>query len=278
MRQSTRLVFVLLIQLVIVVSCQRENAVSLAVDFTSQDVWNYSFTGEIGGSFSYNDSSSMLSSTITCNLSGRKTENRDQLTLKAENVRVVSNILDTDEIQYVTDQIEKVEYSVALNIDISNPQDSLLVPVSGFHEWDLYRQLIKVIPSLPESQVRPGFSWEREKRFPVTTSQGETTCEVYQSFTFDSLRTAGSNHKEACISWQFRYAIDDAGLDTASQISSLPLAGNGNGTALIDVTRKCLVSTEMVFTTPASSLPDVSVQWKEKASLMLTDTKTAKQE
>lgn len=278
MRQYILWSFLLLLPLFPGIFCQRENAVSLSVDFTSQDVWSYSFTCDIGGSFSWDDSSSMLSSTITCDLSGTKAENRDQLILKAENVQVTSNVLDTEEIQYVTDQIEKAEYTVDLNIDLSNPQDSLLIPARGFHEWDLYRQLIKVIPSLPDNQVRPGFSWEREKRFPVTTSQGEAACEVYQSFIFDSVRTVSSNHKEACISWQFRYAIDEAGLDTASQISSLPLAGNGKGTAVIDVTRKCLISTEMVFITPASSLPDVSVQWEEKASLVLTDTPTAKQE
>ncbi len=251
------------------VSCQKDAAVSLAVDFTSQDVWQYTLTCDIGGTFTVGDSISDLSSTIECLFVGKKTENHNQLLLKAENVDIVSNVLDDVEINHVTDQMYNASYTVALNYDLSNPHDSLLVPMSGMAEWDLYRQLIKVLPSLPDKSVRPGFSWEREKQFPLTTSQGSATCEVYQSFTFDSVRTTASDNKRAYISWLFRYAVDEARFDTASHINRLPLAGNGKGAAVLSIDTKSLISADMVFTTPACSLSDVSVQWEEKASLVL---------
>lgn len=254
-----------------ITSCNREPAVSLAVDFSSRDIWRYAFTCDIGGTFSFADSIQDLSSTIECDLVGRRTETDGRLEVRAENVEIVSNILDEVEVDHVTNQITDASYSVALTHDITRPHDSLLVPLAGSSEWDLYRQLIKVLPSLPGHPVRPGFSWERQKKFPVTTSQGTADCEVYQSFTFDSIRVVTDNQKRAHVSWQFRYAIDDAGFDQTGAFAEMPLAGNGEGAAVIDIDNNKLVNADMVFTTPVCSLSQLTVQWEEKASLVLNN-------
>ncbi len=262
--------------LLITGSCQNDRAVSLAVDFTSQDTWHYRFTCDIGGSFSWQDSASTLSSTIQCLLNGNRTDKQDQLAIKAEDIRITSNVLDEAEILYITDQMTSTEYSVSLNYDISKPHDSLFVSNTGLEEWDLYRQLIKVLPSLPDKPVSPGFSWDRQKQFPLVTSQGVATGEVYQSFTFDSIRVSDSQ-QHAYVSWLFRYAIDETQFDTASRIGSLPLVGKGKGNALINVNEKSLISADMIFTTPACSLSNLSVGWEEKASLVLVDQQDLKE-
>lgn len=276
MRNSV-LSIILCFSLVIFEACHKDSAVTLAVDFTSRDCWNYEFSFDVGGNFSWNDSVSNLTSTVRCILTGHGSDESDHLDVKVKKVSITSNILDEAEIENITEQIKNAEYTIFLHDGFPTLDDSVIIPAAGFGEWDLYRQLVKVVPSLPEEPVRPGFSWERERQIPLATSHGAVTCNVYLSFTFDSLRTLSENRQEACISWLFRYTIDHKELDTASLIDELPLSGKGRGTAVLDVAAKSLVSAGMVFKTPVCALSDLSVSWEEKASLVLVDKVSSKE-
>lgn len=265
------LLFIVCSIIVIFESCQKSKSITLAVDFSSRDMWKYEFTCDIGGNFSFEDSVSNLNTTINCILSGRSLKDGDLLNIKAERINITSTILDEIEMMNIEELISGAEYSISLIEGLPAPYDSTVASFSGFRTWDLHRHLAKVLPTLPESPVRPGFTWDRERRFPLTTSQGKATCEIYQSFTFDSIRTTSDERQEACISWLFRYMIDDKQFDTASLIDQLPLKGNGEGTAVLDIDAKTFVSAEMTFKTPACSLSNLSVNWEEKATLFLVN-------
>ncbi len=252
-------------------SCQRGKPVTLSVDFSSREIWKYEFTCDIGGNFSFEDSVSILNSTINCILAGSSSKEQNHLNIKAERINIKSNILDEIEMMNIEELISDAEYTISLKEGFPASSDSAAVSLTGFGEWDLHRHLAKILPTLPEKQIRPGFSWDRERRFPLTTSQGKATCDIYQAFTFDSLRITPDERQEACISWLFRYTIDNKQLDTASIVDQLPMKGNGKGTAVIDIGEKCLIKAEMVFRTPDCSLPNLSVNWTERASLFLVN-------
>ena len=263
--------FITVFSAVIFHSCQRDPAVSLSVDFTLRDRWVYTFDVDIGGTFSRKDSLSSMATSIRSNLVGFSSNKNEYLVVRAENISITSNVLDTAEINDIRELIRDAEYTVALKEGFPLSYDSAIVSLAGFGEWDLYRQLLKVLPSLPQKPVKPGFNWEREWQFPLRTSQGEAGCEVYQSFTFDSLQIMPGEKKLACISWVFRYAVDPKQFEDSSRIEQLPLSGNGKGIAVIDVTEKALLKAEMTFVTPVCTLPHLTVQWEEKASLALAE-------
>lgn len=259
----------LVVCIVLFESCQRGTPVTLTVDFSSRDIWNYEFTCDIGGNFLFEDSTSTLNSTINCILTGSGSKEQDYVNIKAERIDITSNILDEIEMMNMEELISDAVYTISLKQGFPEPSDSTVFSFAGFGEWDLHRHLVKIIPTLPEKQIRPGFSWDRERRFPISTSQGKATCEIYQAFTFDSVRTTPEKGQKAYISWLFRYTIDDKQFDTASLIDRLPLKGNGKGMAVMDIGGKCLVKAEMVFRMPDTTLPNISVNWTERASLLL---------
>ena len=265
------ILFVVIVIIVIFESCQKGKPVTLSVDFSSREIWKYEFTCDIGGNFSFEDSTSILNSTINCILAGIGSKDRNQLNIKAERINITSTILNEIEMMNIEELISDAEYTISLKEGFPAPTDSAAIALAGFGEWDLHRHLAKIIPTLPEKQIRPGFSWDRERRFPITTSQGKATCDIYQAFTFDSIRTTPDERQEACISWLFRYTVDNKQFDTASLIDQLPLKGNGKGSAVIDIGGKCLTRAEMVFRMPDTSLPNLSVNWTEKASLHLVN-------
>ncbi len=252
-------------------SCQKEPAVTLSVDLTSQRNWDYKFSFKVGGKFSLKDSVSNLFSTVHCLLACKVTEDNSYLDVNVNNLNVTSSILDTTEIWNISQQIKDAKYLIALQNGFPDPRDSIIISASNLNDLGLYQQLLRIFPSLPEKAIRPGFTWERDRMLPLSTSQGVAVCNVYQSFTFDSLGSSADNQNKAYISWLFRYSVDPEHIDTAGIIKDLPSHGNGKGFAVIDINDKKLIMAEMVFTAPACSLPDLSISWEEVAILELAD-------
>jgi hypothetical protein len=259
-------------------SCQKDSAVTLAVDLTSQQHWDYKFSFKVGGQFSVPDSVSRLFSTIHCLLTCHVIENKRYLEVKVDNLHVTSSILDSSEVWHITNQIKDAKYLISLHNGFPNPKDSIIISAAKFDDLGLYQQLLRIFPSLPEKAVQPGFSWERDRMLPLSTSQGVAMCNVYQSFTFDSLGSSVDNNKYAYVSWLFRHSVDSDHIDTASLLKDLPSYGNGKGFAVVDIENKKLVTAEMAFTTPTCSLPDLSVNWEEVAILELVDRNPVKKE
>ena len=247
-------------------------AVSLAINFTQAAAWTYDFSCVIRGCFNWPDSTGALVSELDCRLRGHReaAANTGSLVVVAESVLVKSNFLAPEEAENIRRQITGSRLPVRFNGTMPVPEDSITLPMFGLGEWDIYRQLAKVAPALPEGKVKPGYIWERERKLPLSTSFGTASCNLYQSFTFDSLFSAGSA-RYAAISWRFRYAVSPPDGDSLDIIDNLPRAGTGEGRAVIDVGRALLMSAEVDFVTPEAAFRDVNVRWEERIRLMIVE-------
>ena len=245
------------------------DSVRLAVDFSRATTWTYDLSCVIRGSFDWPDSNTSIASELSCRLSGVRVPGEEgRIEVKAGNVVLKSNFLDGDDIDNVRHQIEGAVLPLRINGTMPLPEDSISLPMFGLGEWDIYRQLAKVAPALPNGTVRPGYTWERERRMPLTTSFGTAACNLYQSFVFDSLYVI-ADRRCAALSWRFRYSVETPQSDTGRILDNLPRAGNGEGHAVIDVDKRVLLSAEVDFVTPAAAFRDLNVRWDEKIRLML---------
>ena len=258
---------------VMISSCSKDNnAVNLAVDFTKAEVWKYDFSCTISGSFDWPDSSSILSSKLDCILIGHKIPGTEsgELEVSADSVRVSSGFLDTAELVNIRRQVALSHLNMRFNGKIPIPADTVSLPMFGLGEWDIYRQLIKVAPTLPMGRVRPGYAWERERQMPLETSFGKADCSLYQSFRFDSLFHEGKS-RYAALSWRFKYNVSPPKGDSSGITNKLPQSGNGHGHAVLDVDGSRILSAEIDFITPQAAFKDMNVRWEEHIRMMLAD-------
>ena len=134
---------------------------------------------------------------------------------------------------------------------------------SGLPEWNLYMQLAKLIPEMPQQHVSKGFTWERNAVLPIKTDQGTMDCEIYRYFKIDGL---SPKNDSAYISWRFTYG-SAAKPDASKILKYVPIAGSGNGSAVIDIPHGFIVSAEIEFTTPVVAIGLIKSQLGRKPSM-----------
>jgi hypothetical protein len=243
------------------------DGVLLKADYSVQKQWKYSVSYTSQGNFRQKSSNTAKSTEIKCMLTGMKKEPK-KLNVKVDKVVVKSDIYDEELKSEISDKIAKADYSLSLSNGFPSIDTSIEIPASNYLEWDLYRQLSKLLPLLPAKPVKQGFSWERTDIFPMQTARGKVSCEVYRNYTFDKL-----SGDTATVSWKFRYAGSTKQQDSATAMNEIPVFGTGNGSAAIDIKNGCILTAEMNFTTPVASVGDVSIVWHENAVIKLTETK-----
>ncbi len=249
----------------VITGCQKEKTYTLKVDYSAKKQWTYTIEYTSQGLFTQNDSTTTLNTVIKSALTG-STTTPDKLKLTVQNIQITSDMLTEEEKQQVTEKLSKAEYDLALQDGTPSIDTSADLPAGSFPEWDLYRQFARLLPTLPTTSIKPGFNWERTATFPVTTMQGTVPCEVYRSYTFDSL---SEDNATALISWQFRYATDKQVIDSTNLMKQIPIAGNGTGTALFDLKNNVIKEAKMQFETPLAEIGSISVNWREEAVLKL---------
>jgi hypothetical protein len=243
------------------------DGVLLKADYAGKQHWKYSVEYTSQGNFRQKSSNTAKSTEIRCMLLGSKKDKKIFL-VKADSVTVKSAIYSADLQKEIRDKLLKADYSLSLANGFPSIDTSAEMPASSYLEWDLYRQLSKLLPVLPIKPVKPGFAWERTDMFPMQTPAGKVSCEVYRSYTFD--RLSGDT---AMISWKFRYSGSGKAKDSASALSRIPVFGTGNGSAVIDIKNGCILNAEMNFTTPVAVVGDVSIVWHENAVIKLIEAK-----
>ena len=149
-------------------------------------------------------------------------------------------------------------------VDAVDTAIPLLVTVGG---WDLYRSFARVLPVLPESPVAVGSSWDRARSFPLETTFGNATGMLYQSFALDSVFSADSL-KYASLSWRFTYRIQP---DSTGVLDSLPLSGSGNGTAVVDLTGRRMITAHAVFEVPPKQKARQKISWQETVHIEMVN-------
>jgi len=240
---------------------KKEETLTLKLDYSSEDQWYYTIEYKSQGLFTQGDSTTQLTNGISCRLSGSTAE-AGKLTVKTENIVVTSDMLNDEETQQLTEKLSKANYKLNLVDGQPSIDTTAELPAGSLPEWDIYTQLAKLLPTLPDKPILPGFTWERTATLPITTTQGTVPCEVYRYYTFDTLSA-----NVATITWKFRYSAEEEALDTSNIMKQIPVAGNGTGSAQIDVINKVILQAEMEFKTPVATVGAVTVTWQENAVL-----------
>jgi hypothetical protein len=243
------------------------DGVLLKADYGAKQTWMYSVEYTSQANFRQKSSNTAKATEIRCMLVGQKKDMKE-LGVKVDRIYIKSDIYNDSLKNEISDKLSKADYSLSLANGFPSIDTSVEIPASSYLEWDLYRQLSKLLPLLPAKPVKPGFAWERTDVFPMKTARGKVSCEVYRNYTFDKL--LGDT---AMISWKFRYAGSGKSMDKASAMKEIPVFGTGNGSAVLDIKNGCILIAEMNFTTPVADVGDISIVWHENAKIKLTEAK-----
>jgi hypothetical protein len=247
--------------------------VVLSVDFNSRPEWNYSMGVTIGGRIRVGDSTTTVEQSLKCGLSGTAVKGEPSaLNVFTRDVTLESSMLDPVEKQQILNALDSLNLTFSLGDGFAGVGDSTVVPSVEAGQWGLYRQFARMIPVLPNGKVRPGFSWDRHSQLPISTTQGDASGSVYQSFTFDSLVKLESGRRLAFLSWKFSYTVEPLRDDTAGLLDEMPHKGSGNGAAVMDVDGKYLVKASVGFAVPQGPSSDpYSIEWNETAFIELVE-------
>lgn len=199
-----------------------------------------------------------------------KTTNSDstKLTAKLDSVKIQSTQYDETKIADIKSKLLKTDFSIRLDKGSPAIDTASKIPASDYIAWDLYRQLVKLLPTMPDKPVKPGYTWENSMVVPLQTAGGNVPCEMYRFYTFKKIKG-----DTATIVWNFRFAPANNASDTTNALEEVPVGGNGNGSAAIDVKNKRLISADMSFSTPVATINKISVTWQERAVFTLKQCK-----
>jgi hypothetical protein len=253
---------------VLLLSCQRSGRVELNIDFSKAASWRYLFGIDIKGIAGQDDSLREFSNSLRTYISGeRSPHDAAAVRFRTGQTVVHSNFLSEPERVHLARQCENMVLFFSPREGAVETSDTAVPPLLTVGGWDLYRSFARVLPVLPESPVAPGTSWDRERSFPLETSFGNATGMLYQVFTLDSVFSADSSNY-ASLSWRFTYRIQP---DSAGVLDSLPLSGTGNGTAVIDMTRKRMAKAHALFEVPAKQKARQKISWQETVHIEMVN-------
>jgi hypothetical protein len=240
----------------------KENTVLLKMDYQGKQACGYSVEYSSQGNFKQKDSTTIRSTSVRCVLAFANKQKH--LAVKIDSINVTSDFLKEEQRKEIVDKLIKPEYSLSLSLGFPSIDSGAILPIEQYLEWDLIRQLAKLLPALPDKPIRAGFTWERTVTLPLQTARGKTPCEIYRAYTLNKIQG-----DTALISWKITYTATKKGHDSTDLLRHIPVAGKGKGSAILDVRNRCIIGAEMDFTTPVGTVGNISVTWTEKASLKL---------
>jgi hypothetical protein len=213
-------------------------------------------------------------SAAQCTLSG-STDAADNALLHVSVPYAVftSNVLGPAELDNLMSQAREVKLRFNAADGSIVPEDSAAMPIIRIGEWDLFKDIAKVIPAMPKIRVKAGDSWEREKSLPLDTRHGDVTGHCVQSFRLDSILIGQDGTTSALVGWDFVYRLerhaarDGADTQAAGLLDRMPPGGTGAGQAVIKVDDKALERASMSFSAPSSGGGKFLISWKESISL-----------
>ena len=242
------------------------SSVTLNLDYSHKDKWNYSV--EYTSECIFTEGKSVLSkkTNISGKIRGLIKEDKSRMDVQIGDLQIQSDLYDSSTTSRMKKQISTTDYSIGLINGYPAIDTEIDLSSGGMPEWNIYMQLARLIPDMPQQSVKKGFSWERNAVLPVQSAQGKVSCEIYRLFKIDKI---SSKQDTAYISWKFKYSAAQPQLDSSSLLKYVPIAGTGTGKAIIDVINGQVVSASMEFKTPVANVGKVKVNWKEKAVLNL---------
>lgn len=240
--------------------CAGKDRMKIYLNYAAQKRWTYFLNYEAVRTIVDKKGTRSDKNTIKCALIGKVTPDRNRIGFTAQQIEVKSEIYSDEEKDDVRRALNNSVYGLALIngvpvVDTLGELNMDSVPV-----WDLYVQFAKLLPDLPESPVKKGYSWERSGVYPIRTGAGVVPCEIFRLYTVSKVsKKEGTVH----VTWQFTYRSEKSAMDPNSILIYVPIAGTGNGTAVIDLVDGYIHSARVTFVTPTSKVGNNSVTWKE---------------
>lgn len=251
-------------------SCSH-NATRLEVNFLSRTQWVYALKVDVNGSLPMGDSVHGFENHATGFLVGEAlADEPSTIRMHTDSLTIHSTMLTRAERQNLISQFEQTPLTIRLEEGAVEVREKLNMPMVMLGGWDLYRTFVRLIPSIPQSSVRPGSSWERERLLPLNSAVGCGVGHLYQSFVYDSLtKTPGG--RVAHVSWKFRYQIEILKPDSALAIEQITQSGSGSGVARFDLDERALRFAAIDFQTDVPLPSRQGIQWHEHAEMKLLD-------
>jgi len=114
-------------------------------------------------------------------------EMQDLLFVKVDSIAIKSDMYKEDVKKDLREKLLKSNYALSLVNGFPSIDTAAELPAEAIWNGTL-RQLAKLLPTLPNKPIKPGFSWERTFVLPLRTARGIVPCEVYRSYTFNKLQ------------------------------------------------------------------------------------------
>jgi len=250
--------------------CSSNDTVKLSIDFSTQNKWYYAINVEINGYVKMHDTSYSIKNNAVCTLVAMPDSfKKDIVHMKAEYVSFYSNFLSENEISNLIQQAQEAKFTCSFKNGIFLKEDSSFLPVVQIGEWDIFKDIIKTIPTLPESKVKKGTSWYREKEFPLDTKHGTATAYLMQWFWLDSIYVNKDSKKFGIIKWKFAYNVNTKADSISSLLKNMPFKGEGVERALINVSKKRLESASIKFNILENPKSVFKASYQENLTLSL---------
>jgi hypothetical protein len=248
--------------------CGKRESIVLNVDFTSQREWRYRLAVDLKGTIAAPDTQRGFSSNARCILLGVPVAGRSaMLKVRACSVDIAMPLLSDAEKNNLIRQCNNTQFAVNLSDGAITPDDPADMPLVKIGEWDLYKDMAKVLPALPQGRVRKGFSWDREKQIPLETKLGRGVGHLFQSFTLDSLFIDQQAARMALVTWRFTYGVEVKSTDTVARLGDVPSRGSGQGSALLNIGDKTLEKAAIHFSVPSTRQGKIKISWEEDIEL-----------
>ena len=259
-------------QMIVVLSCcagmqcaSPPRPVALAINFTGQGTSSYALQSRINGAVYFADSGyQSFSTAAACTLTATPSySDTAAISLKAGSVSIISNVMSADEIENLRQQVSTTTLTLERRDGYFFERETAGMPVVAIGQWDLLRTLVKIVPALPTHAVRPGYTWDRERQFPVETQQGKAIGHLYQSFKLDSISNSGQAH----VHWLFTFRLEMLDVDTVNVLQNVPQSGSGDGRAIIGINDGSLIKALVNFAVPKTGSDALKMDWKETVVL-----------
>jgi hypothetical protein len=217
------------------------------------------------------DSTTQEDMKIMGTLRGMVTAGATRINFKLQDVKMKTLFYGDSAQKRIIDDLQAATYSLAL-INGCPVVDTLSsFAADGLREWDLLLQFSRLRPDVPLQPVKKGYAWERTGVYKLPTVHGNVMpCQTYRLYKIDRFSACGDT---VFIGWKFRYDAEESALNPNQARRHVPVSGNGDGTAVLDLRHKRIVSAVINFKTPLSKSEDGSVFWNERTVLRAVDFK-----
>lgn len=238
----------------------RNDKMRIYLNYAAQKVWTYYLDYESFRTITDKNGTRKHKNTIECTLKGKISPDRNRIGFVAEQVVVESELYDDERKQAIRTALSNSEYGLALINGVPTVDTLGALNTDSVAVWDLYVQFAKLLPDIPESPVRKGYTWERSGVYSIRTGVGIVPCQVYRLYT---IKKVSKKEGAVYVTWDFSYQAEQSAMDQESILKFVPIQGKGKGTAIIDLVDGYIQSARVTFETPLSKFADQTVTWTE---------------